>query len=456
MRAIQVFLQGGRHKATQRPCEDRTYSMSLNGVNVIALSDGAGSQKYTHSAQGAECVCKTVCKFFCNNFDKFYSNNDEEELKTVIASVCQNQLLKLTEELELDGIFRLSSTLLCVAVKDERMIACHIGDGVIGKLTTDGTEVISAPDNGEFAGTTYFITGNYAAQKICIFKQDVKDVLAYFLMSDGTADYVYDDLNKSFHDAARKMALLSFKRDGQEQLQKTVQKFMIDLDPKSDDCSFICLSLMEENEAVETAPTVSMGLEISEAVKTSKSESKSASYSSIEESEEIEDLMSAYAEHKSKSDNRSIKPSKKKKRVLVAALIAVVLGGCVSAWGIIHVKNVKSQTEATEETVIKVDDIDEKGINNKYTTTKTQESTLESTDNSKVTSKTSSVKEKQTKKSEITKQSSTKKDNSREKIKSSKTNDNSVKTTPKKRENTTTPSGKIEQTEKSAENKPGS
>ena len=44
MKIIQHYAQGGKHKANDIPCEDRTYSLSENGVTVIALADGAGGK----------------------------------------------------------------------------------------------------------------------------------------------------------------------------------------------------------------------------------------------------------------------------------------------------------------------------------------------------------------------------------------------------------------------------
>lgn len=247
MKVIQSYLQGARHRTKNQPCEDRTYSLSENDVTVIALADGAGSKKYTHSADGAEYVTKTISKFFCNNFDRFYEKDDTDELSGVIMTVCQRALSAKADEIGVDDIVKMSSTLLVVAVKDNRMIACHIGDGVIGKLTSEGTEVVSAPDNGEFASTTYFITNPRADKHIHIIKSQTDDVISYFLMSDGTQEYVYDEVNKCFHDAARKMALLPYNSKGQEKLEQTILSYMIDADPSSDDCSFICMLLADEN-----------------------------------------------------------------------------------------------------------------------------------------------------------------------------------------------------------------
>lgn len=246
MKIIQSYLQGARHKAKNQPCEDRTYALSQNGVDVIALADGAGSKKYTHSADGAECVTKVICKFFCNNFDKFYEKEEIDELCSIIMAVCQRALKAKAEEIGVDDIIKMSSTLLVVAIKDNRMIACHIGDGVIGKLTSKGTAVISAPDNGEFASTTYFITNPNANEHIHIIKDSTDDVISFFLMSDGTQEYIYDEENRCFHDAARKMALMPLGSNGQNRLEKTIAEYMIETDSSSDDCSFICMLLNDE------------------------------------------------------------------------------------------------------------------------------------------------------------------------------------------------------------------
>ena len=249
MTVIQSYLQGSRHKLKNQPCQDRTFSMSENGVDVIALADGAGNVKYTHSAHGAECVTEVISKFLCRNFDKFYEDDDLEKLANVVTVVCHRALKNLADSLGLDSIKVLSSTLLVVAVKDEKVVICHIGDGVIGKLTPEGAKVVSAPDNGEFVSTTYFITNPAASKHMRILKEDVGNTISYFLMSDGTAEFIYDEENKVFRNAARKMASLVLKEDGQEQLERTISKYMIDEDAYSDDCSFACL-LVKKRELI--------------------------------------------------------------------------------------------------------------------------------------------------------------------------------------------------------------
>lgn len=250
MNVIQSYQQGARHKANDQPCEDRTCSLNKNGVYAIALADGAGSQKYTHSADGAECVTKAICNFLCDNFEKILQETDINKLKNVFEYVCQKKLYELAKELELDSVMRLSSTLLAVAVKDDDAVICHIGDGVIGKLNNEGCAIVSAPDNGEYANTTFFITSQNANEHINIKIEKLNGTIAYFLMSDGVSEYIYNECNNEFSSAAKKMALMANIKNGQEELEKTIRDFMIERDKYSDDCSFICLSLDNLEQAV--------------------------------------------------------------------------------------------------------------------------------------------------------------------------------------------------------------
>lgn len=216
-KTIDIFLQGARHKSNGAPCEDRTYSLSKNAVDVIALADGAGSKEYTYAAEGAECVTKTICAFLCERFDEVYDIKIQSSLNQLIMTACQDALRTRAEELGVDNIIALSSTLLCVAVKGDKVISCHIGDGAIGCLTKNEIRVVSGPENGEFASTTYFITLPQADEYLHIDKfEKSPDDAVYFLMSDGTTEYAFDEYNNKFFDGAGKLALLVYDKNGQK------------------------------------------------------------------------------------------------------------------------------------------------------------------------------------------------------------------------------------------------
>lgn len=346
MNVIQTYQQGGKHKANNQPCEDRTYYLSKNGVEVIALADGAGSSKYTHSAEGAECVTRTISEFFCNNFDKFYTKDDSEELKAVLMSVCQRALQKKVEELGLDGISRLSSTLMCVAIKEEKVICCHIGDGVIGKLTSKGTEVVSSPENGEFAGTTYFITNPNADKYIHIIKENTNDAISYFLMSDGTSDYIYNKFDNSFYDAARKMATMSAKSNGQEELEKTINQYMIDRDKTSDDCSFICLSIDEKS----VSDTNSLGTS-DNAKSTTIIDNNASNKTSQNNNNTIKKFAVSSVKYEADRSNHNTKAQKekKKRKMIIIVIVAFVLFACVVSGAVSKSSRSKQNSHITTQ-----------------------------------------------------------------------------------------------------------
>lgn len=247
---IQTYLQGSRHKKNNQPCEDRTYSLALNGVDAIALADGAGSHNYPHAAEGADCVTREICRFFCEKFDELYETEDIATIQRAIMVRCQNALSKKAEQMGLNDISTMASTLLAVAVKDGKAISCHLGDGAIGAVTDDSIKVISAPENGEFASTTYFMTLPNAEQYIHFSKFDVNNTAIYFLMSDGTCDYSYDDVHGLFLDGAAKLALMVYDKMGEIKLTETVQKHLIEPDSGSDDCSFIALKVCDKKPSI--------------------------------------------------------------------------------------------------------------------------------------------------------------------------------------------------------------
>ena len=368
MKVVQAYIQGARHKTENCPCEDRTYSLSQNGVDVIALADGAGSIKYTHSANGAECVTKTICEFFCNNFDKFYEKNDVEELKEVFIAVCKRALIKLANELDLDDVLKLSSTLISVAIKGDKVIVCHIGDGVVGKLTTRGTQIVSSPDNGEFIGTTYFVTSPNATSHVNIIKETTDDAISYFLMSDGMQEHVYNKFTGSFFDAARKMALMPLEKDGQSKLVEIIEKYIVEPDPKSDDCSFICLTF---DATFDT-----------QSIFVSKENSEIISSISEENNNDFVDSVGHYKQHN----------NIKNKWLIIGVSSLLVVSVVVFTVFFFKKHNKKEQVTTTKKTTVAIQQQATENTTEPIGTTKTnEETTAESSTASSETSATSSV-----------------------------------------------------------------
>ena len=95
---IQCAVQGKSHIKTGVPCQDKTYSLFLNGVKVIALADGAGSAKLSH--YGAESSTKFICQELAENFDSYFLNEDGLSVKQLLIKKILEKLTEKSKTLE--------------------------------------------------------------------------------------------------------------------------------------------------------------------------------------------------------------------------------------------------------------------------------------------------------------------------------------------------------------------
>ena len=201
-RSVCCALQGRGHAKKNIPCQDKVAKREANGVQVIVLSDGAGSARFSHF--GAECVVKDVADFIV---DKFFYLIAQADGRIVTRELLSFILKSLEEEAKFRDctIKDLASTLLVAAVSDKNFFLAHLGDGVIGYLNDTGLKTVSTPDNGEFANETIFITSGNAASHMRIYKGELKTISGFVLMSDGTEQSLYDKRNKTLAPAIKRL-----------------------------------------------------------------------------------------------------------------------------------------------------------------------------------------------------------------------------------------------------------
>ncbi len=236
---IQCAVQGRGHKKSNIPCQDKTYSISTNNVQVIALADGAGSARLSH--YGAETVTKFICTELNKNFDIYFSNNDGVTVKQQLIK----NLLKILNEKAIElkcTLNELASTLLFVAIKKEQFIIAHIGDGVIGYLKNNNLKIASQPENGEFINTTVFTTSRNAIMSMKLFKGYLGQIQGFVLMSDGTETSLYNKKEHKLADILKKIMQLSTiisSTSLQNQLKQSFENILIK--STTDDCSIAML-----------------------------------------------------------------------------------------------------------------------------------------------------------------------------------------------------------------------
>ena len=233
-------LQGRMHFEEGIPCQDKTFSYYNNNTYIIALADGASSAEYSH--YGADVVVESICKYIAESFDELLQNSDALYVKTNIINY-------LIGKLEQESIKRnceineLASTLLFAAVKDDKFFIGHIGDGVIGYLKNKDLKVISTPQSGEYANTTFFVTSNKANYYLRIYRGNTNDVSGFFLMSDGSSNCLYQKKKKQFSPVIFELMqqMLLIGEAETELLLKENFEFIIEHTETGDDCS---ISLM--------------------------------------------------------------------------------------------------------------------------------------------------------------------------------------------------------------------
>jgi serine/threonine protein phosphatase PrpC len=133
----------------------------------------------------------------------------------------------------------LSSTLLFIAIKNDKFIIGHIGDGVIGMLDNNNEiKVISKPENGEFSNATFFTTSTNYPDRLRILKGTLKNAVGFILMSDGPEESLYNkqdnsllDINKDIINWLKDNNIQDVKKALTDNLKNVISK------NTNDDCS---------------------------------------------------------------------------------------------------------------------------------------------------------------------------------------------------------------------------
>ena len=234
-----VTLTGQKHINRGVPCEDSSIAVIANGVSAVVVADGAGSKQYTHARFGSEACVKTIADLLTEHFDALYNENREAAIRSLIIARIHVAFADLIKEMELESIEQLSCTLLFCAVKDRRVLAGHIGDGLIVRISSDGISPLTMPQN-DMAGHTYFVTANHAADYLRIVKTTTDNIHAICLMSDGVQDSVYDENSGLVKPVVVRMAetFAGGRENGEKEIHSILEKFIVGGSNNSDDSSF--------------------------------------------------------------------------------------------------------------------------------------------------------------------------------------------------------------------------
>jgi serine/threonine protein phosphatase PrpC len=271
--------QGRSHLDASVPCQDQVAILTFSdGTLVGALADGAGSAKYSH--YGAELLVAHASQLVAAQFEQlFRATNNLGTLRTHLAGDLQRVLHELAnvgfdvtdDDRERLGLGTrseepvvkceprdLAATLLMVALRGDRFIAVHLGDGAIGvehilKAGTRRMRPLSIPDNGEFVNETKFITDRDAAGSMRIYRgrlnTGTRNVSGFVLMSDGPESSLYKQSTRTMASACSKL-LKACRELPSEIMHKQLANTLRDVIAlrTHDDCSLVLLARDLETE----------------------------------------------------------------------------------------------------------------------------------------------------------------------------------------------------------------
>lgn len=230
-------IQGKSHKLSGTSCQDHTFSVMSRDHFIISLSDGAGSCKY--SLLGAKKITTSICEYIIKHYDRLYAKS-ETGIKYELADFCYNEIVELSKIHANSTISDFSCTLSFVAVRtDNTFISGHIGDGVIGTFDGTNINVLFPPYNGKNPQETYFITSKNASSHFRVIKNSFIAPQSFTIISDGSAEVIYDHKNKSFLPLT--LSILNYlSQSKSNNLDQEIEQILDKLksyDLTSDDCS---------------------------------------------------------------------------------------------------------------------------------------------------------------------------------------------------------------------------
>lgn len=205
-------ITGKKHKVEGVVCQDAVSSWVNGDRGCVVLADGAGSAKF--SRIGALVACNYIKSLF-----------EKGKLKNDFIDLLRKRIKKHAEKREQD-IKDFASTLLFIGVERETYKLIHIGDGLIACLYENGSiRVLSEGYKGEYANETVFITSENV-ENFIIYKSGnwvQEEIRAFFLMSDGMQQVLYQKSTGTFGKALYKIYSWFCAEENLERLKRQIK-----------------------------------------------------------------------------------------------------------------------------------------------------------------------------------------------------------------------------------------
>jgi len=184
------------------PCQDAFALNAIDDVLIAAVCDGAGSAAL--SDVGSNLVASTLVSAIADQYrageDLHLLDVETFKIKIEAMVAVARANLESLAQTENRTLGDYSATLVGVITSASRGYFFHIGDGlaIAQCAAPEQGNIISLPENGEYANETYFITGAEWAAHLRV-TPICNAISMVALMSDGAMPFVMGKGNADFH-----------------------------------------------------------------------------------------------------------------------------------------------------------------------------------------------------------------------------------------------------------------
>ncbi|MCY4557200.1 MAG: PP2C family serine/threonine-protein phosphatase [Chloroflexi bacterium] len=211
--------QGASHLKDGTPNQDSavvatSFLGRLGPAAIMAVSDGAGSARYSQFGSKAACAAGVA------SLARQLERNRAIAVKGHLLRSALQRAVRSARRSVMDTAHRSAGAVnvndyactVMLALASERLVGvAHVGDGCVVAGDGDEWRLLSKPDNGEFANETKFLTNPRNLPRIAVTSGSgvrcvaaITDGLQDVALSRGTAPYerfwspLYRALNRSF------------------------------------------------------------------------------------------------------------------------------------------------------------------------------------------------------------------------------------------------------------------
>lgn len=166
-----ALMQGISYQKSNTGCEDALLVTKMDQCIFLGLADGAGSKKHAYEASWL--VLYLLRLEFEKKLDQYLDSKDIA--KKILAYIEQSlNIMAIFSKLDFK---ELSSTLIFALILEDEYILGHIGDGmVINVLEDNQLNILSYPENFEFANETLFCNSTKYENRLRIYRGYSKDI----------------------------------------------------------------------------------------------------------------------------------------------------------------------------------------------------------------------------------------------------------------------------------------